>query len=242
MRKKMSVLLIFISMLCFSAASGAKTYKVAILEITSANLYENLFIALGEETGNVFQTKVYPIARATYMIENNLVDIQAPRIKGKDEAYNAALKFDFAAESISKIPFVLYTNKNKPLDVDNLRSGNSKGYKIEVFGPNVYQFGFRAIVSNKPMPSFRVLSAGRIDGYISAQDTGDEVLKSLKLTNIRRQLWDLFDISITLQKGQAGGKLDKIISEGIKKLKAKGKLDQIMSGIEDHSKYVDWQP
>ena len=241
--KKLLILFVFTIIPCFTLQAGAETYKVAIMQLSNTEMYEELFAALGEATNNVFEIKVVPFARATNMIENKLVDIQVPRIKGKNEQYNNSLKFDFAnAKTGNTVAYVLYTNKNKPIDISDLRKGNTKSYKIETTGANMKDFGFISIFSRKADYSLQEIASGRIDGAIFSQNTGDAALKSLKLKNIRRQLWDNFDVSFTLQKGQAGGKLDKILAEGINKLRASGKLEQIISEANRKGKYNNWQP
>lgn len=242
MKKK--IIFIFTAlMLCFAISASAETYKVAIIQLPTSEMFKKLFIALGEATNNIFSTEVVPPARATALIEDKLVDIQVPRIKFKNDAYNNSLKYDFASASTGNvIAFVLYTDKNKPVDINNLRKGNTKNFKIETEGANINQYGFKAIFSNNAEQSFKKLSTGRIDGYINSQTTCDSILKSLKLTNIHRQLWDNFDVKFAIQKGQAGGKLDKILTEGIKKLQANGTLEQIVGESNRRSRYNDWQP
>ena len=243
MKKKVSFLFVLMSLLCFTISASAETFKVAIMQLPTSKMYQQLFIALGEATDNKFETEVLPVARATNMIESKMVDIQVPRIKGKNEAYNKSLKYDFSeANTGNVIAFVLYTNKENPIDIAALKNGNSKNYKIETDGANLKQFGFTAIFSAKPEQSFKKLNAKRIDGYINSQTTCDPVLKSLKLTNIKRELWDGFDVGFAIQKGQAGGKLDRILSDGIKKLQTNGKLEQIVGASNRRSKYNNWQP
>ena len=243
MKKGILYLSVISLLLCLTFTASATTYKVAIMKLPQADSYKNLFAAIGEATGNTFEIEIVPPARASNMIENKLVDVQVPRIQGKSEAYNKTLKFDFANAKVGhKAPFVLYTNKNKPIDINELKNGNPKGYKIETDGSNVKQFGFTASFSSGIKQSLQKLAAGRIDGYLNAQISTDRMLKSLKLNNIRRQLYDSFDSAFTLQKGQEGGKLDKILEEGIKKLRANGKLQEIMKGSFNSSKYDEWQP
>ena len=241
--KKRFVLLFFVASFYFAANANAETFKVAIMKTGNAGIYTNLFTALGEATNNIFEVEIVPPARATYMIENKLVDIQAPKMKGKNEAYNRSLKYDFATAYLGNtVAMVLYTNKDKPVTIDDLKNGNITHYKIETDGANVKQFGFTAIFSANVEQSLKKIASGRIDGYINTQGNGDKTLKSLKLKNIRRQLWDVFETSFTLQKGQAGGKLDKILADGLEKIKANGKYEQIMSESNRKSKYNDWQP
>ena len=66
------------------------------------------------------------------------------------------------------------------------------------------------------------------------------VIRDLKLKSIyRAQLID-FEDGFVIQKGPAGDKADKILSDALRKLKASGKLQELYSKI--HKPYDDWQP
>ena len=221
----------FAYLFCFYMTVNADTYKAAIMQLPGTENHKKLFRAIAEVTDNVFEIKVVPSSRAVNMIEEKLVDVQFPRLKGNNEDYNKTLKYDFASTSISTIVFVLYTNKDRPIDINNLRKINSRGYKIAADGPNVNLFRFTAIFSRGADLSLQMVASGRIDGCIYSQNTGDYALRSLKLTNIRRHYWDKYATTFTLQKGQARGKLDNTLTEAIKKLHASGKLHQIYGEI-----------
>ena len=243
MKKLLILLFIFTLLPNFMLSASAEIFKVALMDVPNKEMFKELFEALSEVTDNIFEVKVYPFARATNLLEENLVDIVVPKIKSNNNAFNKTLKYDFSnAKSGNVIAFVLYTNKNNPVDIDNLRKGNTKRYKIETDGPNIKYFGFTALFSRKAEHSLQAVASGRIDGCIYSQNTGDAALKKLNLKNIRRQLWEHFDVSFTLQKGQAGGKLDKILIDGINKLRANGKLELIMGEQIRTNKYKDWQP
>ena len=243
MKKFVLFLLLIMSLFCFKVQAGAENFKVAIMKLpVVAETYKNLFLAIGDATGNTFKCEIVPPARAMNMLENKQVDIQAPSIKAGNAGANSMAKADFSTQSLFPVAFVLYTNTGKPLDITSIKNGNSGKYKIEADGSNINQFGFKAIFSGDPGQSFKKLDAGRIDGYIISQNVGDGTLKSLKLNKVRRQFWDNFYATFALQKGQAGGKLDNILADGIKKLRSNGKFEQIMGEDMRQSKFNNWQP
>jgi ABC-type amino acid transport substrate-binding protein len=59
---------------------------------------------------------------------------------------------------------------------------------------------------------------------------------------VKRQLYEYYDLSFALPKGQKGNALDKLLEDAIKKLKASGKYEQIMGKFLAAVKYNDWQP
>ena len=244
MKKCAIVLFLFTFLFCFKVQAGAEKFKVAIMDLTPVvvEMYTDLFIAIGKATGNTFDINVYPPARAVDMLEHKKVDVQVPRVKSRNTAANKMNKAEFSRISLYPVAFVLYTNKEKPLDIASLNNGNTKGYKIEADGSNLNFFNFRAMFSKNAAQSLMTVSAGRIDGYIISQIVGDAFLKALRLKNIKRQFWDNYLASFVLQKGQAGGKLDRILADGVNKLRKNGELEKIMGEDIRYSGFRNWQP
>ena len=142
-----------------------------------------------------------------------------------------ALNYDYSTAVMYKSSFVLFTNKSKPLDIADLKKGNTKGYKIETDISMVNQLDFTAIPSTNVEASLKKVAAGTIDGFVHSEATTDAVLKNMKVPTIKRQLYDQYDLVFPIQKGGKGGKVDKMLSDGIAKLKANGKFDQIMGDL-----------
>ncbi len=131
--------------------------------------------------------------------------------------------------------FVLYSNKSKPIDIDNLRKGNSKGYKIETDGSIISLLGFKALPTTNIEGSFRKVDQGVIDGYIYSQ-------LQIGLKSIKRELFDSFNLIFAIPKGRKGGPADLMLVEGMKKIKANGKFDAIFGEMVTGGKYNPWQP
>jgi polar amino acid transport system substrate-binding protein len=225
-----------------STFAFAQSYKVAVAQFPGTGEMSKLIAAIGEAMNAKVDIQVVPLARVTYLIETKQVDITMPMIRLKDPDQIKQLKYDYSTATFGSSPFVLYTNKNKPVDIANLKNGNSKGYKIETDTDNIKMFGFTALGSTNTEASLKKVNDGLIDGYILAPLIVDPILKNLKLTKIKRQFYDFFDLGFTLQKGGQGGPVDKFLTEGMKRVRDSGKYDEIMGYVNRLQGYDDWQP
>jgi ABC-type amino acid transport substrate-binding protein len=235
----LSILFLSISVSAFS-----DSYTVLIGDIPGIDSLVLLTKTLGEDMKASFDIKKVPIQRMVNMIIANQADFGAPMLKLKDPNAIQNLPFMYSTGAIQQMCFILYTNKNKPVDLANLKSGNSKGYKIESDISNAQMFNFKILQSSNPVASFKKVNDGQIDGYILGSEPGDSILKANQaaMGNVKRQLWDTYDIGFVLPKGDKAGDLDKLLGDGLKKLKASGKLDRIMSDVAKAGVYDSWQP
>jgi polar amino acid transport system substrate-binding protein len=231
---------------CLFFAAGvllnAKDYKAEIAQLPTTDSYTALLKAVGEETGNNFIIEAAPMARTIYLIENKQVDISGPGLWNPDLKNPPVLNHDIATTGLIKIPLVLYTNKNKPISIDELKKGNAKNYKIEANATIFLILDFQAQSTSSIDATLQKVANGTIDGFIETQSSGDPVLKNLNLKNIKREQYGKFDIVLRIQKGTKAGELDKVLTSGISKLKANGKFDKIMDTFIKQSTYIDWQP
>jgi hypothetical protein len=228
----------------FSASSYAESYTALIGDIPGIDSLMSMTKTLGEDMNVKLDIKKVPIQRMVNMIVTKQADFGAPMLKLKDPNAIKNLPFDYSTGTVQQMCFILYTNKTKPVDIANLKSGNSKGYKIESDIANMQMFDFKTLPSTNPVASLKKVNDGLIDGYIVGSEPADSILKSTKdkMKNVKRQLWDTYDIGYALQKGARGGALDKVITEGIKKMKANGKLQKILSDVIKSGVYDDWLP
>jgi hypothetical protein len=239
MKRVLSVVMLFVLVLGLATFAGAQTYKVAIMQVPAAEVYRTFIKALGEATNTTFDIQVVPPARTVYLIENKQVDLTFPLIGLKDVEKIKALKYDYSTTVVYKSAFVLITNKSKPVDIADLKKGNTKGYKIETDVSMVNQLEFTGIPSTSVEASLKKVDSGVSDGFIHSQVTVDAVLSTLKLSNVKRQLYDYFDADFTIQKGGRGGKVDKLLADGLNKLKANGKFDAILGETVKAAQYHD---
>ena len=150
-----------------------------------------------------------------------------------DTKKNKDLKYDCSTVILMKVAFVLYTNKNKPIDIDSLKKGNSNKYKIEVDPSRMNDFDYSVMPSSNFEASVQKVANGTVDGLIVSQTIGDPLLKKLGFKNIKRQLWFEYDEHFSIQKGAIGTEVDKMLTEGVVKL---------TGGFEKDSKYNNWPP
>jgi len=239
MRKLVILLVVLVAV---ASAGYAADYSAAVMQLPESDAYVALFNAIGAATGHTFAVEVVPPARAAMMIETKKVDVIFPATKSTDPQKNAARPMDLSAAKVFSMVFVLYANKGKPASVEQLRSGNPGNLQVETTASLASLFEFKPVVTTSVETSLKKVDAGRVDGLVYAQEAGDPQLKNLGLHNIVRSMYSLNEVTFGIQKGQAAGALDKVLVDGISKLKADGRLDQIISFALKNGTYNDWQP
>lgn len=239
--KKNFLFMLIIFVLIFSFSVYAKEYKAAVIQTPLQDLFKNLLNAIAQETNNTIDVQSVPSGRAIYIIENKEIDILCPGNVSNDPKKVAELKYDFSTTYAYLNTFVIYTNKSKSIDIKSLKRGNPKKYIIETTASLADLFEFTPELTMNTEASLQKVDNGAIDGFIYVQTSGDILLKKLALKNIKRQLYSQNKISFAIQKGAKGTDVDKMITEAIKKLKAKGIYDQLLGPVVNGAKYDDWQ-
>jgi len=237
--------LVFAALFALATGLAAQELKVVVPQVspTAIDVYTKSIQTIADLAGKKISVQVVPFARAVYAMEAKQADIEAAITQIPDQKKWAALKFDYSTAEFLKIAFVLYTNKAKPISVDELKSGNPKKYKIETDGAHVEHFPFAITASTNIDASLKRVDAGEIDGFIFSQGTTDGALKRLGYKNIARTYYDTFTGVFMLQKGARGGPLDAMISDGMAKMRASGKYQEITGAYTAAaSKYIEWQP
>jgi polar amino acid transport system substrate-binding protein len=229
-------------LLCLNAIVDAKDYKAAIIQTPTNDIYPVLIKAIAQETNNTIAIEIVPSARAIDLLENKQVELLCPATENNILKKVADMKYEFSSVSLFKSPFVLYSNKNKKIDIETLKKGNPQKYQIETTPSLADLFEFESMLSFNVEASFKKVNTGMIDGFIYPQGAGDPVVKRLELKNIKRQLYNQLNVVFGIQKGAKGGEVDKMLTNGIQKLKENGKLDKIIETLLKSSKYDDWQP
>lgn len=194
----------------------------------------DLVKAIAKESGVTIKHQVVPFARSMDDVINQKVNFHMPLIMPPN-ASELKLDYDYSTETIFHVNFVLFSNKNKPLDPAKLAS-----YKLETDRAHTQYFPFPIEPSTNIESSLKKLDAGRIDGFIFADFASDPIIKQSGLKNIHRDLYKVFDVKIILPKGARGGEVDKFLSSTIQSLRKNGTYDKIMGPID--MKYDNWQP
>ena len=180
--------------------------------------------ALSEVSKRTIDYDVVPFARSMTYVERGNVDFHLPLILPPDIS---AAPFSVSTETIFHVNFVLYTRTDRPLDPARL-----SGKVIETDTAHTPYFPFSINASSSVEGSLRKLLAGRIDGFIFADNATDPVIKRAGLKGIRRQLYRRFDVKIVLPKGGTGGPTDQFLTQTIKKMRETGQFQKIMGRID----------
>jgi hypothetical protein len=169
---------------------SALDYKVVVpqLEPTSTGAYQNLATAVLAATGNNAIIQVLPFAPCIYLMETNKADIESTIVQIPNQKKWFDLKYDYSTVDASKIEFLLYTNKNTPIDVAELKSGNLRGYKIETDTAHVNHFTFAVSLS---------CSIG------------------VSLKKVARAYYETFIGSFLIAKGGRESPVNKMLSDGM---------------------------
>lgn len=203
-------------------------------EDTEKGVLVDLVKAMARTGDRTIDLKVLPFQRSMTSVINREADFHMPLIKhpASDEKN---LNYDLSTVNLFQVNFVLYTNKNKPIDRTRIAD-----YKVETDAAHVNYFHPQIIGSPNLESSLKKLNAGRIDGFIFADNASDAIIKSQNLTNIHRELYQVFEVKAVLPKGEKGKAVDLFLSETIQKLKENGQYGTIMDAI--NTPYNDWQP
>jgi polar amino acid transport system substrate-binding protein len=218
----------------------AKSFKASLAqmpvyaETKDKGVLVDLVKAIAEVSGASIEMQVVPFNRSIADVSAKAVHFHLPLIKSTiGDA--SKLAFDYSTETIFHVNFTLYTNKNKPLDPKKL-----KGFNIETDLAHLQYFDFPINPSTSIEASLKKVEAGRIDGFIFADAASDPIIKAQGLKNLKRELYQVFDVKIVLPKGEGGKEVDTFLFGVIKKLRASGKLQSIMGAVD--KPFESWQP
>ncbi len=203
-------------------------------EDTEKGVLVDLVKAIARTGNRTIDYKVLPFQRSMTSVINREVDFHMPLIK-HPAADEKTLNYDLSTATLFHVNFVLYTHKNKPIDRTKIAA-----YKVETDAAHVHYFHPEIIGSPNIESSLKKLNAGRIDGFIFADNASDLIIKNQNLANIHRELYQVFEVKAVLPKGDNGKAVDLFLSETIQKLKENGQYGTIMDAID--KPYNDWQP
>ncbi len=203
-------------------------------ETADKGILVDLVKAMARTSGKDIEIQVVPFNKSMHDVMDGKADFHMPLIK-PENVDEAKLDYANSKETIFHVNFVLYTNKNKPIDKSKL-----KDYRIETDLAHVKYFDFPVKGSTRIDSSLKKVDAGRIDGFIFADFASDPIIKKEGLKDIHRDLYKIFDVKIIVPKGEKGKVTDVFLTETIEKMRADGSFDKIMSPIDQP--YDNWQP
>lgn len=222
----------------FLNPSQADTFKANLPDLLleqseKPQEFLNLVYLWAEILGNDIKVEYYPFKRSVSNVINEQVDFHFPLIRNPYKS-NSELGFDYSTTVITNVDFVLYTRKNKPVDIDNLSA-----YKIATDAAHTDLFNFPVEGIFTVDGALKKLNSGRIDGYIFSGEIADTDLKNLHLTNLHRQLYRTYDVHAILPLGGQGNRADQMITEAQAAIAASPEYRGVINKI--YVPYTDWQ-
>lgn len=224
----------------FPNVAKAKPFKasLALLPIAAQSRDEGMMVELIKLwEKNIHQRitiQVYPFKRSIRTVIDRKADFHLPLIKSPYQ-HHSTQDFDYSSSSIFSVNFVLYSNKNNPVDADKLTD-----HVIYTDASHSNLFNFKILSDYSVESSFKKLARGRIDGYIFADVEADPVLKKLGYSHIKRQLYKVYQVHAVLPKGASGNSTDKMITKAMSIIKQNGQWAKLMNPV--YHQYIDWQP
>lgn len=241
--KRMSSLLGAFALSCavFGSAPASAADRVVsfgnlpqLAETKDKGILIDMVKALDAAMGSTSELGVFPFPRSIDNVTSGKAAYHLPELEDP-KTDPASLPFDLSEAKFFEVPFVLYSNKNKNISVKDL-----VGKKIETSSAHTRYFPFKVEGSSCFECSLKKVDAGRIDGFIFAMWESDSLVKANNLKNIKRELYQMFEVRAILPKGQRGGAIDKYLTEGVAKLTASGDYAKLMGPLLKG--YVEWQP
>ena len=218
----------------------SQSYKVSLaqLPLAAESLEKGTTVDLVKLLSKVTNTKIditiLPFIRSFNSVLIGKSDFHIPLIKNPyiDEKN---LNFDYSTAELFTVNFVLYTNKNRQIDINNLGK-----YEIYTDRAHVNYFNFKINPITHTKSALKMVSLHRIDGFIFADVEVDPYLKDMGLKNIERRLFKTYSVHAVLPKNKKDTKLDKIITKGMKIIRENGQWADIVG--KHYDKYINWQP
>jgi polar amino acid transport system substrate-binding protein len=222
--------------LLLPAVARAAPLRITVGEIgpVTPALIESVQAAYAKLPGVTIEVTTAPFARSIASVLEGAADLHVPMLRPPHSA--DALPFAITTANEYEVPFVLYTNKDTPLDLSKLGS-----YEIETDVAHVGYFDFKINPSAGFEASLQKLDAGRLDGYIFAGNVIDPILQQLALKNVRRKFFKSFASAAVLPKSGVGGAVDKQFGQAVAAAANDpaftGAIRKILAGY----KGTDWQ-
>lgn len=196
--------------------------------------YVELIRAIDKLAGTKTEIAIAPFQRSLHNLSTNSADYHIPLIEIPGSG-TKNLPYRFSTVTLFQVAFVLYTNKNMPIDINRLGD-----FQIGTDRAHTSFFPFKILGLSCLPCGIKMVNVGHLDGFIFAQNEIDPFITEHNLSNIHRQLYKNFDVKIVLPKSAAGRKIDSVFSHYIQELRKTGEYDQIMAPVI--SPYRNWQP
>lgn len=173
-------------------------------------------------------TGVFPFARSVQNVIAGRADLHVPLIRNP-HVPDAELPYDFTTQSLGFSVFVLYTNRGNP----QARPDQAGKLSIEVEPDHLALFPHLGRRETPVDSGLRRVAQGSLDAYLCSMDAGDEALKRLGLTTVKRWEFETFMAYGVIAKGTRGGPVDQWFTQAFLRLQAEGKTPESRP-------FVDW--
>jgi polar amino acid transport system substrate-binding protein len=223
------------------AARAAAPLRISVAEfpdgVYTPTLVELLRLSAtrtGEASAEIVTA---PFARSLAALMEGRADLHLPMLR---PPHPENLPFSLATATLDEAPFVLYTNKDKPIDIASLHTPGK--YRIETDIAHVDYFDIPVTGGANAASSLKKVDTGRIDGYIFSANSCDPIVVAEGLKNIHRTLYRVFQVTGVLPKGGVGNPADQwltaAVTEGARDPAWVALQQKLLSGYRG----PDWQP
>lgn len=233
--------LVLLGILYINTAAYATTphkASLALLKFSAENKDKGILVDLVKYWAKITQHPIHitvsPFPRSLNSVVTHHADFHLPLIKNpyKNEA---ELPFDYSTSTLFTVNFVLYTNKNQVIELENISQ-----YILYTDRAHTELFNFKIHPITHIDSALYMLNSGRIDGFIFADVEVDPILRQLGLKTIRRQLFKVYDVHAVLPKGKKGGKIDKMIQSAMHTIELTQQWESLLG--KHYPVYDNWQP
>ncbi|MFW5783461.1 MAG: hypothetical protein ACOCY8_02975, partial [Spirochaetota bacterium] len=218
------VVLIAAALMVLAGATGfaqadlnASIAQIPVLaETPERGVFIDLVRAIDETyDGGEINIDVVPFARSVTNVIRGEADFHIPSFVNP-VIPESALPYSWVPEPVGYVTLVIYSNAENRLtreDIDAaFEAGGRFPYVIEVGAGIEPQFPFPTQGSNSIEQSMRKVDAGRIDAYLWPPE-GDDIVRSLRLGNIHREVYGEFEDVILVPKTPRGREVSAILND-----------------------------
>lgn len=226
----------------FPTLKSSLAYLPNILESPEKGVFVDLVKEIDKQYPGKIEIKVFPFPRSLSNIVTGKADFHMPMIRNKLVS-DDALPYRYAYEIMGYVCFVIYSNRSNPITLDKLKKAeklNKFPYKVETMRGFKDYFPFPVISSSQVTSGLKKVNLGRTDAFIFAQEESDYTIRTLRLKEIHREMYDKFEDVMVIPKGERGKEIDKTISKYIRILKDNGTWEKLH--LKVHVPYIEWQP
>lgn len=228
---KLVALVVFFNCLAFNQAlsdSNFNSLTVSLAQLpvhaesTESGTLVNLVKAIDRVMGTKSVILVEPFPRSIDNVKSGKADYHLPELKSDHYGIDE-LGIKLSSETIFKVPFVIYYH-NSVSDIKALLNSN----QIYTLATHSKYFGFEVSSASCLECSLKKVNAARLKAFVFAMWESDKIVKENKLNNIKRHLFNTFDVRAIINDDENYVKIDRYLTTAIRRLKESGKWGDIM--------------